>query len=96
VTDSPQQQTSLISHLDKNVSSKWRPVSGLQERPARMAWGDRIFYWLLSLAGLGITAVGIAICWFLHRGGFGGMIIGVGIGVFAIGPSQAARKGYRI
>jgi hypothetical protein len=96
MTDSPQQQPSLISHLDNKVSSNWRSVSALKERPAKMALGDRIFYWLLSLAGLGITVVGIAICWFLHRGGLGGMIIGVGIGIFAIGPSQAARKGYRI
>src|SRR5215208_5075754 len=96
VTNSPDQPTPLVSHLDKNVSSNWRPVSGLPKHPGRMAFSDRLFYWLLSLAGLSITAVGILVCAMLHRGALGGSIIGVGIGIFAIGPSQAARKGYRI
>ena len=96
MTPTPDDQHSLVPHLDKNVSTNWRPVVGLDTRPSRLMFSDRLWYWLLSLAGVGITVVGIAICWSLHRGGLGGMIIGFGVGVFAIGPSQAARKGYRI
>ena len=94
MTPTPDDQHSLVPHLDKNVSANWRPVVGLDTRPSRMMFSDRLWYWLLSLAGVGITVVGIAIRSFGFIRGL--YLIVAGIAIFAIGPTQAARKGYRI
>jgi hypothetical protein len=94
VTPSPDDQHPLVSHLDKNVSANWRPIAGLENRPSRMMFSDRLWYWLLSLAGIAVTAAGIAVCSFGFKKGLY-LIVG-GIALFAIGPTQAARKGYRI
>ena len=90
--DNPQP---AITHLDKNVPANWRPVPGLQNRSSRMDFSDRLFYWLVSLGGIALAIAGIGVCW-LGFGKWGGWMIGMGIAIFAIGPSQAARKGYRI
>jgi hypothetical protein len=61
-----------------------------------LAWSDRIWYWLISLAGLAIAGVGVAVMAYLHRGRLGGGLVGIGFVVFILGsPSQAARNGYR-
>ena len=82
--------------LDKNVSPDWRPVAGLEERKAGMAWSDRVWHWLVSLAGLCVIGVGVAVMAFTHRGHAGGWVVGVGFAIFLAGfPSQAQRNGYR-
>jgi hypothetical protein len=93
MTESPDDQP-LIPHLDKNVSSNWRPVAGLKKHPGRMMFSDRLWYWFLSLGGLAMTAAGIWVCSFGFKKGLY-LVVG-GIAIFAIGPTQAARNGYRI
>ena len=61
-----------------------------------MAWSDRIWYWLVSLGGLAMIGVGIAVMTYLHLGKLGGWLIGIGFVVFVLGsPNQAAPNGYR-
>jgi hypothetical protein len=62
VMPSQDDPTPLVPHLDTNVSSNWRPVAGLKTHPKKMLFSDRLWYWLLSLAGIAITSVGIGIC----------------------------------
>jgi hypothetical protein len=94
VTPAPDDQDFLVSRLDKNVPPNWKPVAGLENRPSRMMFSDRLWYWLLALAGIALAAAGIAVCSFGFRRGL--YLIVAGIAIFAIGPTQAARKGYRI
>jgi hypothetical protein len=83
------------SHLDQKVSRNWRLVAALADRKPGMAWSDRLWYWLVSLGGLAIVAVGVCVIAFLHIAE-GGLMIGWGLAVFILGwPSQAARNGYR-
>ena len=82
--------------LDKNVSPNWRAPAGLAERKAGMLWSDRLWHWLVSLGGLCIVAVGVAIMAYLHLGKWGGFVVGIGTVTFFLGfPSQAQRNGYR-
>jgi hypothetical protein len=97
VNKSSENPPPIIPHLDKNVPANWRPVAGLQNQPRGMMVSDRIWYWLLSLAGLVLTATGIATFWLpVHSVKLTIGLIVAGIVLFAIGPSQAARNGYRI
>ena len=87
----------MNSEHDKNVSPNWRPVRGLEQRRRGMPWSDRLYHWLVSLAGLAIIGAGVATIAYLHLGKIGGAMIGVGFVTFILGtPSQAARNGYRI
>jgi hypothetical protein len=82
--------------LDKNVPKAWKPVEGLAERPSKMMFSDRVYYWLVSLGGLAVVAAGVGIIWLGISGKLGGALIGLGLGIFvAGGPTQAARNGYR-
>jgi hypothetical protein len=55
-----------------------------------MSWSDRIWHWLVSLAGLCMIGCGIAVIAYLRTGRGGGVMIGVGFGVFVLGfPSEA-------
>jgi hypothetical protein len=84
------------SNVDKNVSPNWKPVAALEGRKSRITWSDRVWYWLVSLGGLAIIAVGVAIMAYLGLAKIGGTLIGVGFVVFVLGaPGQAARNGYR-
>ena|SRR5258708_4600087 len=84
------------SKYDKNVSPNWKPVAGLSTRKPGMMWSDRIWHWLVSLGGIAIAGCGVAVMAYLHLGRTGGLIVGLGIGVFLFGfPSQAQRNGYR-
>jgi hypothetical protein len=83
-------------HLDKNVSPNWKPPAGLADRKPGMLWSDRIWHWLVSLAGLCLIGLGVLVIAYLHLGRLGGLIIGVGFVTFALGfPSEAQKKGYR-
>lgn len=83
-------------HLDKNVSPNWRPPAGLNDRKPGMMWSDRIWHWLVSLGGLCIVALGVAVMAYLRLGKWGGLLVGVGLVTFILGfPSQAQRNGYR-
>ena len=77
----------------------WRPVAGLAERPSRMAFSDRLFYWFVYAGGLGLIGVGVLIIgWSPHHLGWkvGAIFVGLGFGLFAFGgPDGAATKGYR-
>jgi len=89
---SPQRQ----HPLDKKVSPNWKPPASLAERKPGMLLSDRIWHWLVSLAGLGIVGCGVAVMAFLHLGRWGGLVAGVGLAVFITGfPSQAQHNGYR-
>jgi hypothetical protein len=81
--------------LDKNVSKHWKPVEALDRRPRGMVWSDRIWYWFVSLGGLALIAAGICVFYFLHLSKIGSVMIGCGLVTFAMGPSHAARNGYR-
>ena len=84
------------SNLDRNVSQSWKPVAGLEIRKPGIGVSDRIWYWLVSLGGIALAAVGIALVAYTGMGKWGGLLIGVGLVVFALSPpTQAARKGYR-
>jgi hypothetical protein len=86
----------MSANHDKNVSPNWKPVAGLKGRKPKMDWSDRIFYWLISLAGLAIVGVGVAVLAIVHWGRLGGCLIGVGFVIFLFGsPGQAVRNGYR-
>ena len=82
--------------LNKNVSQNWKPVEQLEKRKTGMMFSDRIFYWLVMLGGLALIAVGIFCMWTIHPSRIGAALIGIGVVVFAMGPSQAARNGYRL
>lgn len=88
----PDQRTKF----DKNVSPNWKPVAALEERKSAIHWSDRIWYWLVSLGGLAIMAVGGAMMWYLDLFKTGAWIMGLGFVVFAIfgTPSSSARNGY--
>ena len=61
-----------------------------------MAFSDRLFYWLVALGGLALTAVGVGLIWLFGTTRWGGILIAIGICVlFFGGPDQAARNGYR-
>jgi hypothetical protein len=61
-----------------------------------MPWSDRVWHWLISLGGLAIAGAGVAVMALVHRGRFGGWLVGIGLVVFIAGfPSQAQRNGYR-
>jgi hypothetical protein len=82
--------------LDKKVSPNWKPPAGLAERKPGMMWSDRIWHWLVSLAGLGIVGCGVAVVAYLHLRRCGGLLVSIGFVVFFLGfPSQAQRNGYR-
>jgi hypothetical protein len=82
--------------LDKNVSPNWRPPAGLADRKPGMMWSDRIWHWLVSIVGLCIIALGVAVMAYFHLGKLGGLIVGLGPATFFLGaPSQAQRNGYR-
>jgi hypothetical protein len=84
------------SNLDKNVPPDWKPVAALEQRKTGITWSDRIWYWLVSLGGLAMIGAGVAVMAYVHSGKVGGLLIGIGFVVFALGsPSQAARNGYR-
>ena len=82
--------------LDGNVPKNWKPVEALEKRPSRMGLSDRLFHWLLTLGGIAIAA-GVGTIWLGISGKLGGLMIGVGLAVFALStPSMAQRNGYRI
>jgi len=87
------------SPLDKKVSPKWKPVAELEKRKPGMMWSDRVWHWLVTLAGVVIAACGVAVIAFVHVQGaakIGGGLFGVGVVLFFLGtPSQARRNGYR-
>ena len=77
----------------------WRPVAGLAERPSRMAFSDRLFYWFVYLGALALIAGGVCAVWFtpyhlLNRVGL--LMIAGGVALFIFGgPDASAGKGYR-
>jgi hypothetical protein len=82
--------------LDKNVAANWEPVRGLEHRRAGMTFSDRLWHWLVSLAGMAVAGFGVVVMAVLHFGRIGGVFVGVGIAIFFLGfPSQAQRNGYR-
>ncbi len=84
------------SKLDKNVSPNWKPVAGLADRKPGLDWAERLRYWLITMGGLLIAGVGVAVVAYLHSGKVGGGLVGLGLIVFVLGsPSQATRNGYR-
>ena len=82
------------------VPKPWRPVAGLADRPSRMAFSDRLFFWFVYLGAFALIAVGVGIIWLVpYRLGWkvGAGAIGLGVGVFAFcGPSGSQEKGYRM
>ena len=90
-TIAPVQRTKF----DKNVSPNWRPVQNLAKQPTGMTFSVRLRYWLISLAGLLLVALGVAAMALSHRGRSGGALVGFGLIVFMLGtPSRAVRNGY--
>ena len=86
----------MVPKYDQKVPPNWKPVETLAQRKCGMDWSDRFWYWLLSLAGLGMIAAGVAIAAYLHFAKISGLLIASGLVVFFLGsPSQAARNGYR-
>jgi hypothetical protein len=84
------------SKYDKGVSPNWKPVAGLEQGPSRISWSDRLWYWLVSIGGMAIVALGVAIMVFLGLAKIGGALIRMGFVVFVLGsPSRAVRNGYR-
>jgi hypothetical protein len=86
----------MAADLNKNVPKHWKPVAALADRKSRMAWSDRIWYWMVSIGGLMLIGVGVA--WFAWWPGkrLASVAIGVGLVAFFLGsPGMAARNGYR-
>ena len=82
------------------VTRPWRPVAGLAERPSRIAFSERLFFWLVYAGGLVLIVAGIAVVWLapyaVVQRLVGLPMIIVGIAVFCFGgPSASAEKGYR-
>ena len=84
---------------DRPAPKPWRPVSGLDERPSRMAFSDRLFFWFVYLGALAMIAGGVCYIAFspLPFGRrYALALIGLGVGLFAFGgPSASQEKGYR-
>lgn len=88
---SPRVRDKAGSAADKKASPNWR------NRQAGMSFSDRIYYWLVTLGGVALIALGIGVCWLLRSGRLGSLIIGIGFALFIFGgPDQSARNGYRI
>ncbi len=84
---------------DRPAPKPWRPVAGLENRPSRMAFSDRLFFWFVYLGALALAAAGVCIIGFMpYQFGWkiGAVMIGLGVGLFAFGgPSASQEKGYR-
>ena len=93
----PAQKAARRAALDKNVSKDWKPIESLQNRPSKMAFSDRLYYWFLMMGGLGLAAAGVAWVYMAPVARrFGFTIVAGGLVMFALSfPSAAARNGYR-
>ena len=86
--------------VDRPPPKPWRSVAGLAERPSRMAFSDRLFYWFVYAGALTLVAAGVALIWAppigLPKRHLGLVLIGLGVALFCFGgPSGGAEKGYR-